>query len=497
MFGSAFGQQATQQQQPQSSGGGLFGSTQQQPAQPAQSGGGLFGGQQQQTNTGGGGLFGGQQQQNQAPSGGLFGQQQPQQQQGGGLFGGQQQQKPAGSLFGAAPATGGGLFGGQQQQQPQNTQGGGLFGNLGQSTANTGGGLFGQTQQGQQQSGGGGLFGGQQGGGGLFANQQQQQQPQQGGGGLFGGMQQQQQGQQPGGLYGLAQSGGIFAGQQPGNSLFGGNQQGAMGGLYGVGANQNSMMMQSQQQQGPNVIVEKIQRVKNAWDPNHPEYAFKYYLYNQVGEDRAVHYVKPPNEDLAEWEKAWAERPNKGSVPVLANGFFDLDKRVKIQENQVNVFRHRLHEIQSKLTALQSRHDLVTSIKQEDCRRRHVALARRALSLAAKVQVLKNRGYALQTDEELLKKRLEGLARQVGDPAVRGRVNEIWARMLVVSEQARKMEESVGKVEIVWDQKQLETAGRLLSSNANGLEHLTKEVKEIEKSFAAWEEEQKTHPRGF
>lgn len=153
------------------------------------------------------------------------------------------------------------------------------------------------------------------------------------------------------------------------------------------------------------------------------------------------------------------------SVPVLANGFFDLDKRVKIQENQVNVFRHRLHEIQSKLTALQSRHDLVTSIKQEDCRRRHVALARRALSLAAKVQVLKNRGYALQTDEELLKKRLEGLARQVGDPAVRGRVNEIWARMLVVSEQARKMEESVGKVEIVWDQKQLETAGRV-SANA-------------------------------
>lgn len=143
------------------------------------------------------------------------------------------------------------------------------------------------------------------------------------------------------------------------------------------------------------------------------------------------------------------------------------------------MFRYRLHEIQNKLTALQSRHDLVTSIKQEDCRRRHTALARRALSLAAKVQVLKNRGYALQTDEELLKKRLEGLAREVGDPAVRGRVNEIWARMMVVSEQARKMEESVGKVEIVWDQKQLETAGKVwchwvlsscveLRGNANG-----------------------------
>lgn len=78
---------------------------------------------------------------------------------------------------------------------------------------------------------------------------------------------------------------------------------------------------------GPNVIVEKIQRVKNAWDPAHPDYAFKYYLYNQVGEERAVHYVKPPNEDLGEWEKAWAERPNKAYVP------FSLDLYMAVKTN--------------------------------------------------------------------------------------------------------------------------------------------------------------------
>lgn len=39
---------------------------------------------------------------------------------------------------------------------------------------------------------------------------------------------------------------------------------------------------------------------------------------------------------------------------------------------------------------------------------------------------------------------------------------------------------------------------QLLASNANGLEHLTKEVKEIEGTFAQWEEEQKSGPRvGF
>lgn len=89
-----------------------------------------------------------------------------------------------------------------------------------------------------------------------------------------------------------------------------------------------------------------------------------------------------------------------------------------------------------------------------------MALARRALSLAAKVQVLKNRGYALQPEEEMLKKRLEGLAKNVQDPAATGRMNEIWARMMVVQEKARVMEESMGKVEIVWDENQLQITGK-------------------------------------
>ena len=95
------------------------------------------------------------------------------------------------------------------------------------------------------------------------------------------------------------------------------------------------------------------------------------------------------------------------------------------------------------------------SIKLEDCRRRHIALARRALALAAQVQVLKNRGYALQPEEEQLKKRLESLAKQVYDPAIMGRVNEIWARMTVIREKARQMSEEVSAPVIEWDDKQL------------------------------------------
>ena len=153
-----------------------------------------------------------------------------------------------------------------------------------------------------------------------------------------------------------------------------------------------------------------------------------------------------------------------------------------------------LHQIQEKLNALSQKHDLVTSIKLEDCRRRHIALARRALALAAQVQVLKNRGYALQPEEEQLKKRLEGLSKQVYDPAIMGRVNEIWARMTVVRERAKQMAEAVERGGgpgrgMEWDEKQLRTTSELLKTNAKGLEYLANQVKVIEKEFAEWEEE--------
>jgi len=147
-------------------------------------------------------------------------------------------------------------------------------------------------------------------------------------------------------------------------------------------------------------------------------------------------------------------------VPVRANGFKDLDLRVQTQQGQANQFRASLRTIQEKLNAIQNQHEMTTSIKLEDCRRRHMALARRALSLAAKVQVLKNRGYALQPEEEILKKRLEGLARVVRDPANTGRMNEIWARMMVVQEKARIMNEGMSKAEVAWDENQLQVTGK-------------------------------------
>lgn len=66
-----------------------------------------------------------------------------------------------------------------------------------------------------------------------------------------------------------------------------------------------------------NAVIEKIAKVNNSWDANHPDYAFRYYFYNSIGKERASQYQKPPGDDNDAWEKAWAERPNDGFVSFV------------------------------------------------------------------------------------------------------------------------------------------------------------------------------------
>ncbi|KAF8426613.1 nucleoporin complex subunit 54-domain-containing protein [Tirmania nivea] len=490
-----------------------FGSTTAAGSTPGQGGGGMFGGASTTTPSSTGSFFGTQQLQSQpqqqqqqqqtnfanlgtGTSTGLFGggptsmfgagqqQQQPQQQTGGGGSGG-------GGFFGGASTsgtTGGGPFGGgqqqqqqPQQQQPQQTSGPGLFG--GQSTTTGGLGFFGQPQPQQQQTGGGSsIFGGGAGtttggggGGGFFGTQQPQQQ-QQTGSGLFNTTTQGQPQQQ--------QSGSLFSQPQQQSQLGGSGMQTPGGGM-------NQSMAGSQYGQAPgNRVIYELKKVMQKWDRNSPDCEFRVYFYNNIGADNASRHVKSQNEDEKAYDKAWTERPSSGAVPVLAIGFGDLEIRVKSQQNQVYAFRTTLHAIQEKLSTLSQKHDLATSIKLDDCRRRHISLARRALALAAQVQVLKNRGYALQPEEEQLKKKLDALGKSVFDPSIVGRVNEIWARMMVVRERARMME---GELEMKgggeWDEKLLKTTGELLGQNAKGLEFLAKEVKEIEKELGEVEVE--------
>ncbi|KAG2415312.1 hypothetical protein HFD88_006503 [Aspergillus terreus] len=465
----------------QSQSGGLFGSTANKPSPfgGGTSGGGLFGSNTSGNQQSGGGLFGSTQNQQGSTGGGLFGSSTAtsQPQQTGGLFGSTttttQNQPQTGGLFGSTtqqkPQTGGGLFGGglgqtQTQQQPQQQQtGGGLFGGtLGQQKPQ-GGGLFGSTlgggQQQTTQQQGGGLFGG------LGQTQQQQPQQQQSlfGGSLLGGQQQQQQAQQQPQL-------GQTTTQQPGSSLWSPGR--AVTGVH-------------------RTVPMQMQIVKDKWDAANRASPFRTYLYNNVGEDNAPFYQPGPEDDETKWEDALRKRPAPGYVPVLVKGFWELGKRAQRQKDFLTMMQTRLHEINNCLSDLLSRHDLKISVKIADCRRKHLVLSKRCLALAAKTQVLRNRGYAMDDAEEELKKKLAQLERSVFDPSLNGRAEEIWARMLAIREQSKRLQleieragpSAAAQAEDELDETTMKAAKKILDDYHAQIQHLQKELVAVKKDF--------------
>lgn len=183
--------------------------------------------------------------------------------------------------------------------------------------------------------------------------------------------------------------------------------------------------------------------VKDKWDPGHRTSPFRTYLYNFVGEDQSPFYQPGPDDDETRWEDALRKRYDAGYVPVLVRGFWELGKRAQRQRDYLSMIQIRLHEINNCLTDLLARHDLKISVRIADCRRKHIVLSQRCLSLAAKTQVLRNRGYAMDDAEEELKKKLQQLERAVFDPSITGRTEEIWARMLAIREHSKRLQAEI------------------------------------------------------
>ncbi|KAI9745091.1 MAG: hypothetical protein M1818_001369 [Claussenomyces sp. TS43310] len=413
------------------------------------------------------------------------------------------------SLFGSVNtnAQSGGLFGqstGQNQQQAQPS--GGLFGstlgqNNQQSNQNTGG-LFGSgfgqnNQQPNQNQAGGGLFGSSVG----QNNQQNNQQQQQNAGGLFGSsfaqnnQQQQPQSQAPGGFFGQPS-------QAPtSNSLFGNNQQQNQGaGLFGnsgLAAPQNQQPGSSQLFQPPphqvNSVQSSIQTIVDKWDTGNPNCVFQHYFYNKVDESKAPYYRPGPGEDPKAWDEALKNKPGPGYIPVLCTGFVQMGERIKIQQRNLANFNQRLHEINNSLEAMLSKHDVVLSVRAMDAKRKHAVLKQRCIALATRVQVLRNRGYALGGDEEDLKAKLQALEKGICDPGLSARGEEIWARMVGLRERARMLKDEMAKRAsangAALDEETARRAEKILEDYGKQLGHLKRELAMISEELKEWEKD--------
>ncbi|KAH8716969.1 nucleoporin complex subunit 54-domain-containing protein [Phaeosphaeriaceae sp. PMI808] len=411
-------------------------------------------------------------------------------------------EKKTGTLFGSTTAPAGGLFGQSQQQQQQQTPAQpSLFGGAAAPQGNS---LFGASQQ--QNTGGSSLFGQPQQQNtatpSLFGQPQQQQNA--AGSSLFGQPQQQQQVQQ----------------QQPAfnNSLFGTSLQRppTLNPLQAQNLQQQreglEPLRQSSAQSYANMsvtghreksVVDQIRVLNEKWDPANPNCVFQYYFYNSVAPDEAIYYGPSPDEDHRKWEEALANKPSPGAIPLLARGFEQVADRIKLQTTAVTMLQTRLHEINNSLTILKDTHELNVASRITEAKRKHIVFTQRILALATKVQILRNRGYVMDQQEEDLKKKLIELERKTFDPVLGGKQEEIWARMSGVRERARILQEEterVGKTvesqqsgELLSDEDQ-KALDKLLADYNRQLDHLQKWVDDTKEEYSVWETEQQSRP---
>ena len=223
-------------------------------------------------------------------------------------------------------------------------------------------------------------------------------------------------------------------------------------------------------------IPAQVGIVKDKWNPHSLSSPLRTYLYQVVNESEAPFYQPSRNvgyeEDEIKWEEAFANRPGPSYVPALARGFWDLGKRAQRQREFIEKCNIRLHDINSSLDAQLEIHSQQIATRMAECRRKHVIASQRTLALAAKIQVLRNRGYVMGNAEEHLRKKLVALEREVFDPSLNGREQEIWARMVGIRERGRILKaemERAGPVvredEATLDEETVQTAKKVRRSS--------------------------------
>lgn len=205
---------------------------------------------------------------------------------------------------------------------------------------------------------------------------------------------------------------------------------------------------------GPRSVADQIEVAFQKWNPDSQVSLFQTYIYNFT-DPKFVPFCQPGEADNpTKWEEAMSKKPHPGAVPVLVKGFHQLGQRMLLQNQLLTVLQGRLHEINNGLTEMLRRHDLEISVRAAEARKRHLRLNQRCVRLATKVQVLRHRGYAMDSAEEELKKKLLALEKQVMDPALTGRGEEIWARMVSVRERGRQLQREFEKAGRTLPQKQ-------------------------------------------
>lgn len=259
-------------------------------------------------------------------------------------------------------------------------------------------------------------------------------------------------------------------------------------------------------------IPAQMEIIKDKWDAASLQSPLRTYVYRHVGDEKEALQFRPnaQQEDENKWEEAVAKRPGPAWVPLLIRGFQEMGTKGKMQVEAIGKCNMLLREINTSLDIQLETHNQKVAARIAECRRRQQAVSKRTLALAVKVQILRNKGYVMDNAEEELRSKLEKLERDVLDPGLDAREQEIWARMLGIRERAKRLKTEMDKItpdttkeEPILDEntiKQAKEVGlpnpnemfatdlhQILEAYETQLRHLHKELQLVQQEYADWE----------
>lgn len=173
-------------------------------------------------------------------------------------------------------------------------------------------------------------------------------------------------------------------------------------------------------------ISDKLNKLKTKWTTS-----LTTHVYNKV--DNPIPTTRPLDTTPEEWEIAMSKRPSDyHTIAIKCQGFNSLFERNTLQESHVKQTRLLLHETEKKLNSLQDKHSLLSLPQLQKCQNKHKLLQRKLLHIAINLSILKNAGYPLSNDEELMLQQLQTLLQKTQDPLGLARSTELWACLSLI-----------------------------------------------------------------
>ncbi|KAJ1749442.1 Nucleoporin nup57 [Coemansia sp. RSA 1821] len=236
----------------------------------------------------------------------------------------------------------------------------------------------------------------------------------------------------------------------------------------------------------PNEVDElskQLLLIKECWDPASPNYQFRHYFYNVVEPGQTHLYQCPQGQDPVLWQQAVSDNPDPTTlVPVLANGFDDLRKRVDSQSLQMQSYRERTAEISEKLGKILQKHHSETMVRLSECRRHQADLSQRLLEFIKLLQLLRLRGQLLHPEEEMFRVRVEQMEKELTHSgAFKQRLAEVQNHVYQLQANARRRNGVMGRSGggpagdgyEVTNESQLDSVVRALEDKQRGLAQMT------------------------